>query len=193
MKRDRAVGFRSTRLGYRAAGPGVPSATPMFGPRSADPGYGGSPLFRRSWRAAKAEEALEAFGPGAGGRGPLWDGFTRPTAWARVPRMQGEQRRSARHLLGVTAEVHLGPHTVIGVVRDVSQHGMGLVLPTELNVKTGDVVWVLVEDLASYAITGTVRRSNEEGLVGIELDEVLAGQSLEKIEGLPLVDGEETE
>lgn len=107
--------------------------------------------------------------------------------------MQGEQRRSARHLLGVTAEVHLGPHTVIGVVRDVSRHGMGLVLPTELNVKTGDVVWVLVEDLSSYAITGTVRRSNEEGLVGIELDEVLAGNSLEKIEGLPLVDGEETE
>ncbi|MBK6687282.1 MAG: PilZ domain-containing protein [Deltaproteobacteria bacterium] len=107
--------------------------------------------------------------------------------------MQGEQRRSARHLLGVTAEVHVGPRTVIGVVRDVSQHGMGLVLPTDLGVKTGDVLWVLVEDLASYAITGTVRRSNDEGLVGIELDEVLAGNSLEKIEGLPLVDGEESE
>jgi hypothetical protein len=66
-------------------------------------------------------------------------------------------------------------------------------LPTDLGVKTGDVLWVLVEDLASYAITGTVRRSNDEGLVGIELDEVLAGNSLEKIEGLPLVDGEESE
>lgn len=108
--------------------------------------------------------------------------------------MEREQRRrSARHLLGATAEVHLGPKTVIGVVRDVSQHGMGLVLPTDLGVKTGDVLWVLVEEVASYAITGTVRRSNDEGLVGLELDEVLAGSSLEKIEGLPVAEGDTEE
>lgn len=99
-----------------------------------------------------------------------------------------DQRRSARHLLGTPAEVHVGPQTVLGVVRDVSQHGMGLVLPTDLEVHTGDLVWVLVGSVASYAITGAVRRTASGGLVGIELLEILQGEALEVIEGLPLVE-----
>ncbi len=43
--------------------------------------------------------------------------------------MKEDLRRSARHLLGVTAEVHVGPSTVLGIVNDVSLHGMGVVLP----------------------------------------------------------------
>jgi hypothetical protein len=101
-----------------------------------------------------------------------------------------ELRRSARHLLGATAEVHVGAATVIGVVQDVSRHGMGLVLPTDLAIKTGDVIWLLVEEVSAYAITATVRRSNEQGLVGVELEEVLEGDALERIEGLPINDND---
>lgn len=100
-----------------------------------------------------------------------------------------DQRRSRRHLLGATAEVHLGPETVLGVVQDVSQHGMGLVVPSDLSVELGDLLMVTVDAVASYAITGTVRRADDDGSVGIEFDEVLEGDALAKVKALPLADG----
>lgn len=98
-----------------------------------------------------------------------------------------ERRRSARHLLGVTAEVHVGPETVLAVVHDVSAHGMGLVMPSDVPVKLGDTLWILATAVASYAITATVRRVTD-GLVGVELDEILAGDALEKVEQLAITD-----
>jgi hypothetical protein len=100
-----------------------------------------------------------------------------------------DQRRSRRHLLGATAEVHLGPDTVLGVVQDVSQHGMGLVLPADLQVQLGDLLMVMVDAVAAYAITGTVRRTDPDGLVGLEFDEVLEGETLARVKALPLADG----
>lgn len=102
-----------------------------------------------------------------------------------------DRRRSARHLLGVTAEVHVGPETVLAVVHDVSRHGMGLVMPKDVPVKVGETIWILASSVASYAITATVRRVNE-GLVGVELEEVLSGEALDALEKLPLADGTET-
>ncbi len=65
---------------------------------------------------------------------------------------------------------------------------MGLTLPSDLEVSTGDVIWVLANDIATYAITGTVRRSAPGGLVGIEFDEILSGVSLDQIDALPLTE-----
>src|SRR5262245_8209188 len=97
-----------------------------------------------------------------------------------------DRRRSARHLLGVVAEVHVGPETVQGVVQDVSQHGMGLVLPRNLKIERGDTIWILAATVAPVAITATVQRITEDGLVGVEFHEVLSGESLDKVEALPL-------
>ncbi len=100
-----------------------------------------------------------------------------------------DQRRSRRHLLGATAEVHLGPDTVLGVVQDISQHGLGLVLPTDMHVDHGDLLMVVVDAVASYAITGTVRRIESDGSVGIEFDEVLEDDAWTRVKNLPLADG----
>lgn len=100
-----------------------------------------------------------------------------------------DQRRSRRHLLGATAEIHFGPDTVLGVVQDISQHGMGLVLPSDVHVSHGDLLMVVVDAVASYAITGTVRRVDYDGSVGIEFDEVLEGQAWDRVKSLPLADG----
>ena len=101
-----------------------------------------------------------------------------------------DRRRSARHLLGEPAEIHLGPTTVAGVVADVSAHGMGLILPPGTRVAMGDVVWVLTGRVAAYAITATVVRigSPDRERVGIQFDEILSGPALEQIQELPLVD-----
>src|ERR1044071_3970648 len=96
-----------------------------------------------------------------------------------------DRRRSTRHLLGVTAEVHVGPDTVMAVVHDVSKHGMGLVMPKDVEVKAGDTIWILATSVASYAITATVRRV-QEGAVGVELDEVLSGDALDGLQDLPI-------
>ena len=82
--------------------------------------------------------------------------------------------------------MHVGPNTVMGIVKDVSQHGMGLVLPSEIEVKVEDTVWLLVDDIASYAITATVRRVGDDGFVGIEFEEILQGDALVTVEKLPL-------
>lgn len=101
--------------------------------------------------------------------------------------MNGEnRRRSARHLLGVVAEVHIGPETVSGLVQDVSQHGMGLILPRDINVSRGDTIWILANTISSFAITATVQRVTDEGLVGVEFNEVLGGDALNAVEALPL-------
>jgi hypothetical protein len=101
--------------------------------------------------------------------------------------MNGEnRRRSARHLLGVVAEVHVGPQTVNGIVQDVSQHGMGLILPRDIEVTRGDTVWILANTISSFAITATVQRVTDEGLVGVEFNEVLGGDALDVVETLPL-------
>lgn len=100
-----------------------------------------------------------------------------------------DQRRSRRHLLGATAEVHLGPDTILGVVQDISQHGLGLVLPNDVIVAHGDLVMVMVDAVASYAITGTVRRVDNDGSVGIEFDEVLEDSAWARVQNLPLADG----
>jgi PilZ domain-containing protein len=96
------------------------------------------------------------------------------------------RRRSARHLLGHSAELHIGPNTHTAVVQDISQHGMGLVLPDGVSLQEGDVVWILAKSVASYAITATVRRVFGDGGVGVEFVEVLGGEALEVLEGLPL-------
>jgi hypothetical protein len=98
-----------------------------------------------------------------------------------------ERRRSARHLLGVTAEVHVGPETVVAVVHDVSAHGMGLIFPQGLGIVPGETVWILASSVASYAITATVKRV-AGGFVGVELVEILTGDSLERIAALPVHD-----
>ncbi|MCK6546971.1 PilZ domain-containing protein [Myxococcota bacterium] len=98
-----------------------------------------------------------------------------------------ERRRSARHLLGVTAEVHVGPETVVAVVHDVSAHGMGLIFPQGLGIAPGETVWILASSVASYAITATVKRV-AGGFVGVELVEILTGDSLDRIEALPIAD-----
>lgn len=90
--------------------------------------------------------------------------------------------------MGQTAEIHLGPKTVLGVVQDVSAHGMGLVLPGDVRPNVGDLIWVVVQSVASYAITGTVRRIAADGQVGIELEEVLSGEALDAVQQLPLAD-----
>ena len=97
-----------------------------------------------------------------------------------------ERRRSVRHLLGTTAEVHLGPRTVKGVVQDVSRHGMGILLPDDVQLNAGDLVWIVSHAVAPYAITATARRIGEGGFVGLEFEEVLTGDALDKIEALPL-------
>lgn len=97
-----------------------------------------------------------------------------------------DRRRSARHLLGVVAEVHVGPETVQGVVQDVSHHGMGLVLPRGLKIERGDTIWILATTVAPVAITATVQRITEDGLVGVEFHEVLSGEALDVVESLPL-------
>ena len=91
--------------------------------------------------------------------------------------------------MGATAEIHLGPETILGVVQDISQHGMGLVLPSDVHVSHGDLLMVLVDAVASYAITGTVRRVDMDGSVGIEFDEVLEGSAWARVKNLPLADG----
>jgi hypothetical protein len=100
--------------------------------------------------------------------------------------MTRDQRRSARRLLGALAEVHVGPVTVRGEVHDVSREGMGLWLPPGTAIRPGDTVWLVVEFVATYAITGTVLRIDPGGRVGLELHEVLAGDALERVERLPL-------
>lgn len=100
-----------------------------------------------------------------------------------------DRRRSPRHVLeGATAEVHVGPRTMLGIVQDVSQHGMGVVLPGNAGVEVGQLVWLVVEDLAPYAITATVRRVTPEGVVGVEFEEVLTGEALTMLQEQPLVD-----
>lgn len=84
------------------------------------------------------------------------------------------RRRSARHqLTGVVAEVHVGPETVNGLVQDVSQHGMGLILPPDVQIERGQTIWILANTIASFAITATVQRITEGGLIGVEFHEVL--------------------
>lgn len=100
-----------------------------------------------------------------------------------------DHRRSARHLLGTAAEVQLGPKTFAAEVRDVSRHGMGLVLPEAHGAQVGEAIWLVVDAVASYAITGTVRRVAGTS-VGIELDEILLGEALERIEAMPFAPGE---
>ena len=97
------------------------------------------------------------------------------------------RRRSARHLVGVATELHVGTRTVLAVVRDISRHGLGLVVPSDLVAAIGDVSWVVVDTVSSYAITGVVTRF-EEGVLGLELEEILNGQPLERIERLPLTE-----
>lgn len=99
-----------------------------------------------------------------------------------------ERRRSARRLLGELAEVHIGPQTVSARVMDISEHGLGVMVPSGTTVQVGDTVWILIETVANYAITGTVRRTTEQGRVGIEFDEILEGPSRELIHQLPMVD-----
>lgn len=79
------------------------------------------------------------------------------------------------------------------VVHDVSQHGMGLVLPDGFELVKGDVVWILASSFASYAITATVQRVFGDGGVGVEFIEVLSGEALGKLEDLPLADEESVE
>lgn len=100
-----------------------------------------------------------------------------------------DRRRSARHLLGATAEVHIGPQTVSAIVHDVSRHGVGLVIAEDVKVGIGEMVWILVSALSSYALTGKVQRLGGAGVIGVELIEVLQGDALEVLEGLPLADG----
>ncbi len=98
-----------------------------------------------------------------------------------------DRRRSARHqLIETSVEVHLGPQTGTGLVIDVSQHGMGLVLPSHMSAKTGELLWMLVDQIAPYAITATVCRVGAEGEIGVEFEEILQGEALEKIEALPV-------
>jgi hypothetical protein len=101
-----------------------------------------------------------------------------------------EGRRSARRLLGTSAEVHIGPTTVTAVVVDVSAHGMALTVPDGVELKKGDVLWILASNIAAYAITATVQRMGGDGAVGVELNEVLSGDALEIIEALPLAPDE---
>lgn len=98
-----------------------------------------------------------------------------------------ERRRSARHLLNHPCEVHIGPITVTATVRDVSQHGMGLSLPPGTQVQLGEMVWVVVSDIANYAITATIARISG-GTIGLQFVEILAGEALERVESLPLTD-----
>ncbi len=102
-----------------------------------------------------------------------------------------DRRRSPRHLLGQSAEIHLGPTTVLGIVQDVSAHGMGLVVQGDVPVTVGALIWVVVESVAPYAITGTIRRVSRAGEIGVEFEEILDGDALDRIESLPLVDPEQ--
>src|SRR5262245_41115501 len=99
-----------------------------------------------------------------------------------------ERRRSARHLLGATAEVHVGPLTIEALVHDVSQHGMGLKLPIDVQVAKGDIVWIVARSVAPYAITATVERVGHNGVIGVQFEEILTGETLEVIEALPLIE-----
>lgn len=99
-----------------------------------------------------------------------------------------ERRRSARRLLGELAEVHLGPETLTARVMDISAHGIGLQLPEETSAKAGDTIWILIETVAKYAITGTIRRVASDNRIGVEFDEILAGSTLAVVEQLPMVD-----
>lgn len=99
-----------------------------------------------------------------------------------------ERRRSARHVLTEPAEVHLGAVTVMARVEDVSKHGMGLTLPEGTKVEEGMTVWIITGKVANYAITGTIVRITERGRVGVAFHEILAGDSLEAIESMPLTE-----
>ncbi|MBI2373791.1 MAG: PilZ domain-containing protein [Deltaproteobacteria bacterium] len=96
-------------------------------------------------------------------------------------------RRSARHLLGEPAEVHLGSTTHTAIVRDVSAHGLGIELDPGTAVEKGELAWILCGRLATFAITGTVVRVDvDSGQVGIQFLEILEGSALETIASLPL-------
>jgi hypothetical protein len=47
---------------------------------------------------------------------------------------------------------------------------------------------VIVESVAPYAITGTIKRVSAAGEIGVEFEEVLSGDALAAVETLPLVD-----
>jgi hypothetical protein len=102
-----------------------------------------------------------------------------------------ERRRSPRHLLGQSAEIHIGPNTVLGIIHDVSAHGMGLVVQGDTHVELGELIWVVVESVSPVAITGTVRRLSAAGEIGMEFEEVLTGDALAAVESLPLIDPEQ--
>jgi hypothetical protein len=104
-----------------------------------------------------------------------------------------ERRRSARRLLGQSAELHVGPRTFSAIVQDISEHGMGLMVPDGVDVEKGDVVWILARTIAAYAITGTVQRLFGDGGIGIEFIEVLTGDALEVVQGLPVADEDSIE
>lgn len=82
--------------------------------------------------------------------------------------------------------MQLGSLSLVATIDDVSAHGIGLSLPPSIAVSVGDTVWIQAGKVAHYAITGTVRRQ-AGNRVGVELDEILAGPALERVEALPLV------
>lgn len=86
-------------------------------------------------------------------------------------------------LLGAPAKVHAGSETLEGLVRDVSSHGMGLALnlTSESQLSIGDLVWIIAGTVAPYAITATVVRSELDGDIGVEFEEVLHGESLDSL------------
>lgn len=102
-----------------------------------------------------------------------------------------DRRRSARHMLGQAAEVHIGPTTVRGIVQNVSRHGMAVVLPGDIETRIGELVWITVDAVASYAITGTIKRRDDDGTLGLEFEEILTGDAVRNISELPPVDPDE--
>ncbi|MBK8014937.1 MAG: PilZ domain-containing protein [Deltaproteobacteria bacterium] len=101
-----------------------------------------------------------------------------------------ERRRSPRTLLGAPAKVHAGAETLEGMVRDVSNHGMGLALnlTSRSQLSIGDLVWIIAGTVAPYAITATVVRSELDGDVGVEFEEILHGESLDALNPVEIDD-----
>ncbi len=82
--------------------------------------------------------------------------------------------------------MQLGSLSLVATIDDVSAHGIGLTIPPGIVVTVGETVWIQAGKVSQFAITGTVRRRTGTR-IGVELHEILAGASLERIEALPLV------
>lgn len=102
---------------------------------------------------------------------------------------RSDRRRRPRRPLGAEATVHVGAHTAAARVVDLTEFGLGLewtTPPERFSVRVGDVVWVTVEAVSAFAITGRIAHLQADGRFGIDLEELREGPDLAHTETVSL-------